>query len=67
MSNNLTKEEIIDNDYQLIPMSEITDEARQIAVGWVEGYTKASLEIAQKHKLASDIMNYARRQMKTKG
>lgn len=49
----------IDNDYPLIPMSEIDDEAREIAVRWAEnnGYSW----IGDKHKLASDIMNYARR------
>jgi hypothetical protein len=47
-------------EYELIPMSEITPEARKIAVAWIENYTPyVSLEIAQKHKLASDIQNYA--------
>lgn len=49
----------IDNDYKLIPMSEITDEAREIAVRW--GANMKDNFISQKHKLASDIMNYARR------
>jgi len=49
----------LDDDYQLIPMSEITDEAREIAVRW--GDNMKDDFIAQKHKLASDIMNYARR------
>lgn len=46
-------------DYKLIPMSEITDEARKIAVAWMECDDKHW--IGQKHKLASDIMNYAKR------
>ncbi len=52
-------------DYKLIPMSEITDKARDIAVAWVENYTPHGSimpEIAQKQKLASDIMNYAAQQ-----
>lgn len=48
----------IDKDYQLIPMNEITDEARKIAIRWHENATDW---IGDKHKLASDIMNYARR------
>jgi hypothetical protein len=46
-------------DYKLIPMSEITDEAREISVRWMECEDKHW--IGQKHKLASDIMNYAKR------
>lgn len=46
--------------YKLIPMSEITDGAREIAVVWMECEDKNW--IGQKHKLASDIMNYARQQ-----
>lgn len=49
----------IDNDYKLIPMNEITDEARILAVRW--GDNMKDDFITQKHKLASDIMNYARR------
>lgn len=45
--------------YKLIPMSEITDEAREIAVRWMECDDKDW--IGQKHKLASDIMNYAKK------
>lgn len=51
----------IDNDYKLIPMSEITDEAREIAVRWGDGELGGYVSIQEKHKLASDIMNYARR------
>jgi len=47
----------ITEGYELIPMSEITDEARKIAVAWMECDDKNW--IGQKHKLASDIMNYA--------
>jgi hypothetical protein len=43
--------------YKLIPMSEITDEARELAVLW--GSNMKDNFITQKHKLASDIMNYA--------
>lgn len=50
----------IDNDYELIPMSKITDEAREIAVRWGDEFFDG-LAIMEKHKLASDIMNYARR------
>lgn len=47
-------------EYKLIPLVEITPEAREIAVKWVEGLdTSGQLNIMQKHKLASDIMNYA--------
>jgi hypothetical protein len=47
--------------YTLIPLSEITDNARKLAVVWVEELqdTGGSM-IQQKHKLASDIMNYAK-------
>lgn len=48
-----------ENDYKLIPTSEITDEARKIAVVWSEG--NGYDWIGDKQKLASDIMNYARR------
>lgn len=43
--------------YELIPMAEIKDEVRKIAVTWAEsnGYDW----IGDKHKLASDIQNYA--------
>ncbi len=49
-------------DYPLIPMSQITDEARILAVAWVDGYESQGMDIPGKQKLASDIMNYARRQ-----
>jgi hypothetical protein len=47
-------------EYELIPMSEIDAEARAIAVAWVEKYGTMGVDIANKHKLASDIMNYHR-------
>lgn len=49
----------LDKDYKLIPMTEITDEAREIAVRWVENYKPMGFDLPGKHKLASDIMNYA--------
>lgn len=51
----------IDTDYPLIPLDEITDEARMIAVRWVENYGTMGFDLENKQKLASDIMNYARR------
>jgi hypothetical protein len=48
-------------DYPLIPMNDITTEARLIAVAWIEGYEYQGMDIPGKQKLASDIMNYARR------
>jgi hypothetical protein len=51
-------------DYKLIPMNEITDEARKIAVAWMECDDKNW--IGQKNKLASDIMNYAENYHKNK-
>ncbi len=46
-------------DYPPIPMGEITDEARELAVRWGECEDPGWIE--NKVKLASDIMNYARR------
>ena len=54
----------IEKDYPLIPMDQITEEARQIAVRWMECDDKNW--ILHKHKLASDIMNYARRHSEAK-
>lgn len=51
----------LQTDYPLIPMSKVSDEARMIAVAWHENATDW---IGDKHKLASDIMNYARRSNK---
>lgn len=50
----------LNTDYKLIPLSEITDEAREIAVMWCD-HLHPHTFIQDKHKLASDIMNYARR------
>lgn len=63
MKDEKIREEL-KTDYPLIPMSEITDEARLIAVAWVEGYERQGMDIPGKQKLASDIMNYARRHAK---
>lgn len=48
--------------YNLLPLDEIDSEARRIAIAWIEGYKPYNSimpEIAQKQKLASDIMNFA--------
>lgn len=50
----------IDEGYELIPMSEITKEAKEIAVLWGDEYFPG-IALQEKHKLASDIMNYAKR------
>lgn len=50
----------IENDYPLIPLGEICNEARKIAVRWGDEYFPG-IAMSEKHKLASDIMNYARR------
>ena len=55
----MTEKKTAEEGYELIPMSEITDEAREIAVRWMECNDKDW--IGQKHKLASDIMNYAKK------
>jgi hypothetical protein len=52
-------QDALKNDYKLIPMADITEEARVIAVRWMECGDRDF--IREKHKLASDIMNYARR------
>jgi len=52
-------------EYNLIPFHEIEPEARKIAVEWVNNY-EGGIDIRQKHKLASDIMNYAASRMKKK-
>lgn len=48
------------DDYPLIPLMEIEEEARLLAVTWIENLLP-DFAIEQKHKLASDFMNYARR------
>lgn len=46
--------------YKIVPILEIDDQAKQIAIAWVENYKPSGgFEISQKHKLASDLMNYA--------
>ena len=47
-------------DYQLIPMNDIDPEARELSVLWVESDVKEMNWIGDKHKLASDFMNYAK-------
>lgn len=48
-------------DYRIIPMDEITDQARLISIRWMEGWEEwMKTDIRHKHKLASDIMNYAK-------
>jgi len=51
----------LENDYPRIPMGEIDDEARLIAVAWGDQYMGPGINMQEKVKLASDIMNYARR------
>lgn len=51
--------EFLDMEYKPIPMSEIDDEARLLALRWADNMEDKF--IAQKHKLASDFMNYAKR------
>ncbi len=53
-------EKALKTDYPLIPMHQIDDEARLIAVKWCEVFIP-HFAIEQKHKLASDLTNYARR------
>jgi hypothetical protein len=45
--------------YNLIPMDKIHDEARKLAVAWVEDYEPSGFDLPNKHKLASDIQNFA--------
>lgn len=46
--------------YNLINLMQIDPEAREIAVKWVENFEPdGGIDLANKHKLASDIMNYA--------
>lgn len=49
----------MNEDYALVNLKDITDEARELALIWCEHYGERW--IGTKHKLASDIMNYARR------
>ncbi len=47
-------------NYKLINLEDIDTEARRIAVAWVENFKPiGGSDIQAKHKLASDIMNYA--------
>lgn len=50
----------IDTEYELVPFGSIEDEARAIAVRWVENFKPGGgIDLESKHKLASDFMNYA--------
>lgn len=51
MTEQQLKKEM-ETDYPLIPMMEITDEARMLAVAWVEGYKAQGMDIPGKQKLA---------------
>lgn len=52
--------------YKLIPMLEIRPEVRKIAVAWFNGFeSDLGIQIEQRHKLASDIQNYADSQVAT--
>lgn len=45
----------------IIPLSEIDEKAREIAISWIEELCPGQgMQLPQKHKLASDIMNYHR-------
>jgi hypothetical protein len=54
-------------EYRLIPLDDIDKEAREIAVAWIENYKGPGMtimpDIAQKQKLASDIINYANKRV----
>lgn len=50
-------------NYKLIPMSDIDPEAKRIAILWHENATDW---IGDKHKLASDIMNYTANKLEEK-
>jgi len=49
-------------DYKLIPFNDISDDARKIAVDWFE-YKPMGFDLHNRHKLASDIMNYSNVQL----
>jgi len=55
---NALKKEMAD-DYNLIPLSKIEDEARLLALEWCKYLP--GIGLADKQKMASDFMNYARR------
>jgi len=46
--------------YRLIDMPSIDPLAKEIAIKWIERLTPGQIAIPEKHKLASDFMNYAR-------
>lgn len=45
-------------EFELIPMSEIRDEVRKLAILWCSEMEDKNF-ILHRHKLASDIQNYA--------
>ena len=46
----------------LIPLLDIDPLAREIAINWVTNYKPMGFDLQGKHKLASDIMNFAKRE-----
>jgi hypothetical protein len=60
MSKQLKKD--LDNDYRIIPMNKIDEEAREISVRWGDEYF-SGIALNEKVKLASDLMNYSRRKV----
>lgn len=59
-NNTITPIGDVKKHFKLIPLMDIEPLARQIAVKWVENYGNMGFDIENKHKLASDFMNYAR-------
>lgn len=59
-NNTITPIGDVKKDFKLIPLMDIEPLAREIAVKWVENYGNMGFDIENKHKLASDLMNYAR-------
>ena len=53
----MEKQDEFSNMFPLIPMANIDDLARKIAVAWGDEYFPG-IALQEKHKLASDIMNY---------
>lgn len=51
------KYNVLPSDYLLIPFTDIIPEARELAVLWGDNMRDDSIQ--QRHKLASDFMNYA--------
>ena len=49
-------------DYKLIPFNDISEDAKNIAISWFE-YKPIWFDLANRHKLASDIINYSNAQL----